>query len=71
MPASLSIPIVGGEIGGLTAALVLRARGLDVSAFEQAETLGEIGAGVSLHPNGARLLKRIGLDVPLEKIGCQ
>src|ERR1700686_4338596 len=56
MPGSLRIAIVGGGIGGLTAALALRARGLDVTVFEQAEILREIGAGVSIHPNAARLL---------------
>jgi salicylate hydroxylase len=69
MPASLRIAIVGGGIGGLTAAAALRARGADVAVFEQAETLREIGAGVSVHPNAARLLKRIGLADSLEKIG--
>jgi salicylate hydroxylase len=69
MPGSLRIAIVGGGIGGLTAALALRARGLEVSVFEQAEVLREIGAGVSNHPNAARLLKRIGLDDQLRKIG--
>jgi salicylate hydroxylase len=69
MPGSLRIAIVGGGIGGLTAALALRARRLDVAVFEQAEVLREIGAGVSLHPNAARLLKRIGLDDQLRKIG--
>jgi len=69
MPGSLRIAIVGGGIGGLTAALAFRARGLDVTVFEQAEVLREIGAGVSLHPNAARLLKRIGLDDQLRKIG--
>jgi len=69
MPGSLRIAIVGGGIGGLTAALALRARGLDVSVFEQAEAVREIGAGVSIHPNAARLLKRIGLDDQLRKIG--
>jgi salicylate hydroxylase len=69
MPGSLRIAIVGGGIGGLTAALALRARGLTVTVFEQAEILREIGAGVSLHPNAARLLKRIGLDDQLRKIG--
>jgi salicylate hydroxylase len=63
------IAIVGGGIGGLTAALALRARGLDVTVFEQAEVLREIGAGVSIHPNAARLLKLIGLDDQLRKIG--
>ena len=69
MPGSLRIAIVGGGIGGLTAALALRARGLDASVFEQAEVVREIGAGVSIHPNAARLLKRIGLDDQLRKIG--
>ncbi len=69
MPSSLRIAIVGGGIGGLTAALALRARGLDATVFEQAEVLREIGAGVSIHPNAARLLKRIGLDGQLRKIG--
>jgi 2-polyprenyl-6-methoxyphenol hydroxylase-like FAD-dependent oxidoreductase len=69
MPGSLRIAIVGGGIGGLTAALALRARGLDVSVFEQAEVLREIGAGVSIHPNAIRLLKRVGLEDQLQKIG--
>jgi salicylate hydroxylase len=69
MPRSLRIAIVGGGIGGLCAALALRARGLDVSVFEQAEVLREIGAGVSIHPNAARLLRRIGLEDQLQKIG--
>ena len=55
MSSSLRIAIVGGGIGGLTAALALRARLLDVSVFEQAEAVREIGAGVSIHPNAARL----------------
>jgi salicylate hydroxylase len=69
MPGLLRIAIVGGGIGGLTAALALRARGLDVTVFEQTEVLREIGAGVSIHPNAALLLKRIGLDDQLQKIG--
>jgi hypothetical protein len=69
MPSSLRIAIVGGGIGGLTAALALRARGLDVAVFEQAAFLREIGAGVSIHPNAARLLRRVGLEDQLQKIG--
>src|SRR6201988_4524174 len=70
MAGSLRIAIVGGGIGGLIAALALRARGLDVKVFEQAEVLREIGAGVSIHPNAARLLRRIGLEDQLQKIGA-
>jgi salicylate hydroxylase len=65
----LQIAIVGGGIGGLTAALALRARGLNVTVFEQAGALREIGAGVSIHPNAALLLQRIGLTDGIKKIG--
>ena len=69
MSGSPSIAIVGGGLGGLTAALALQSRGLDVHVFEQAEVLREIGAGVSIQPNAARLLRRIGLEEQLRKIG--
>ena len=42
MPGSLRIAIVGGGIGGLTAALALRARGLDATLFVQAGVIWEI-----------------------------
>jgi len=63
------IAIVGGGIGGLAAALALRARGLSVTVFEQAGGLREIGAGVSIFPNAMLLLRRIGLADGVEKIG--
>jgi salicylate hydroxylase len=44
--------IIGGGIGGLTAALALRARGLNVTVFEQADELREVGAGI-FHANAA------------------
>src|SRR6478672_4631877 len=69
MPDSLRIAIIGGGIGGLTAALALRARGFDVPVFEQAQVLREIGAGVSIYANAARLLKRVRLNDQLQEIG--
>lgn len=65
----LRVAVVGGGIGGLVAALALRARGLDVTVFEQTQVLREIGAGVSLQPNATRLLRRVGLGEPLKRIG--
>ena len=70
MSEKLQIAIVGGGIGGLTAALALRARGLSVTVFEQADELREIGAGVTIFPNATLLLHRIGLADEIEKIGC-
>jgi salicylate hydroxylase len=66
----LQIAIVGGGIGGLTAALALRARGMGATVYEQAGDLREIGAGFSLFPNAALLLHRLGLTDEIAKIGC-
>jgi salicylate hydroxylase len=71
MTDKLQIAIVGAGIGGLTAALALRARGLNVTVFEQADSPREVGAGVSIHPNAVRLLKRIGLHDRLENISTK
>jgi salicylate hydroxylase len=65
----LRVAIVGGGIGGLTAAFALRARGLKAAIFEQAVDLGEIGAGISIHANAALLLQRVGLTESIKKIG--
>ena len=53
--------VVGGGIGGLTAAHSLIAEGLDVIVLEQAPVLEEIGAGVNLAPNATRILRKLGL----------
>ena len=42
-----SIAIIGGGIGGLTAAVSLL-RAFDVQVYEQARTLAEIGAGINI-----------------------
>jgi salicylate hydroxylase len=71
MTDKLQIAIVGAGIGGLTAALALRARGLNVTVFERALSPREAGAGISIQPNAVRLLKRIGLHDRLENIGSR
>jgi salicylate hydroxylase len=66
----LRVVIVGGGIGGLFAANALIAHGLEVSVYEQAPALGEIGAGVYVTPNAVRQLQRIGLGPAVEKWGA-
>ena len=63
--------VVGAGIGGLTAALALRAAGLDVVVYEQADVLREVGAGIQLAPNATRLLHRLGLAEPLRRVGVK
>jgi salicylate hydroxylase len=65
----LQVAIVGGGIGGLTAAHALRMRGLNVTVFEQANEPREVGAGISIQPNAALLLERIGLTDRIKAIG--
>src|SRR5580704_6527121 len=65
------IIIVGGGIGGLFAANALIAHGIQVSVYEQAPALGEVGAGVFLTPNSVRQLQRVGLGPSVEKWGAR
>ncbi|UJP09423.1 FAD-dependent monooxygenase [Microbacterium sp. KUDC0406] len=56
------IAIIGGGMGGLTAAIALtRIAGVQVTVFEQASRLGEVGAGVTIAPNAARVLDSLGV----------
>ena len=68
---AVSIAIVGGGIGGLTAALELLRAGFDVQVYEQTAELGEVGAGLVIGPNASRLLTRLGLDRELGKIAVR
>jgi salicylate hydroxylase len=63
--------IIGAGIGGLTAALTLRRAGLEVSIYEQAPELREVGAGIQLAPNATRILERLGLRDGLARIGVR
>ena len=56
------VAIVGGGIGGLTAAHALCRRGFEVAIYEAAPELREIGAGVALHPNAMKVLRSLGLE---------
>ncbi len=56
------IVIIGGGIGGLTAAVALARRGLAAEVYEQAPVLKEVGAGVGLWPNALAALEPIGLS---------
>jgi 2-polyprenyl-6-methoxyphenol hydroxylase-like FAD-dependent oxidoreductase len=69
--ASKKVIIIGGGIGGVTAAIALKQTGLDVTVFERAEELREVGSGLPLWTNALRALRVIGLTDELEKLGVQ
>jgi len=71
MAGQTSIAIVGGGIGGLTAAILLLRAGFDVQVYEQAKALGEVGAGINIGPNASRILYRIGIANELDRTGVK
>ncbi|MGH3281164.1 MAG: FAD-dependent oxidoreductase, partial [Trebonia sp.] len=62
------VAIIGGGIGGLTAANALLRAGAEVSVYEAAGELKEIGAGVALHANAMRVLRFIGVEDAVRKV---
>jgi salicylate hydroxylase len=56
------VAIIGGGIGGLTAARAISRRGVEVAVYESAPELREIGAGVALGPNAMKVLRSLGLE---------
>lgn len=61
------ILIAGAGLGGLTAALALIRRGHEVHVFEQAQALGEVGAGLQLSANATRIFADLGVAQALRE----
>jgi salicylate hydroxylase len=67
----MRVAIAGAGIAGLTAAVALARRGVQVDVFEKAAQLEEIGAGIQLSPNATGILDRLGvLSLTVSK-GCE
>jgi len=65
------ILIAGAGIGGLTAGACLLRAGHDVTIFEQASELSEVGAGLQLSANATHVLHHLGLRAPLAEVGVR
>jgi salicylate hydroxylase/6-hydroxynicotinate 3-monooxygenase len=68
MNSRLNVAIVGGGLGGLTAAATLARAGIDVNVYEQAEKFTRIGSGIQMSPNATKVLRAIGLEERLREI---
>lgn len=62
--------IVGGGIGGLSAALACTQRGTPVHLLEQSPVFSEVGAGIQLGPNVVRVLEGWGLAEQLKALAA-
>ncbi|MDG5493697.1 FAD-dependent monooxygenase [Niveispirillum sp. BGYR6] len=65
------ITIVGGGIGGMTAAIALQQQGFTVTLAEAAPAFGEVGAGVTLSPNAMKGFIHIGLSEQIAAAGVE
>jgi 2-polyprenyl-6-methoxyphenol hydroxylase-like FAD-dependent oxidoreductase len=63
--------IVGGGIGGLTAALMLHARGIRAEVYEQADAIRELGVGINTLPHAISELAEIGLLGELDRVAIR
>ncbi len=61
-----SVTVVGAGVAGLAAARALALRGARVTVLEQADAIREVGAGLQISPNGAAVLRALGLQDALD-----
>jgi len=66
---NVDVIVVGGGIGGLSAANALAMSGLKVRLLERGSSFGEVGAGLQLAPNCTRLLDQYGLLEEAKQLG--
>ena len=65
----MKVLIVGGGIGGLTAAIALHRVGIDAHVYERASALREVGAGIGMMANALRALDALGVGDALRSQG--
>jgi salicylate hydroxylase len=67
-----TVAIIGGGIGGLSTALSLHhhcaSLGISINVYEQASEYKEIGAGVGIGINAARIIHKLGLGEAANRI---
>jgi 2-polyprenyl-6-methoxyphenol hydroxylase-like FAD-dependent oxidoreductase len=65
----MRVIVVGAGLGGLTAAIALRARGFDVVMFEAAPRSRIAGGGLGIASNATKVLSALGVDLAKAGVG--
>ena len=61
--------IIGAGIGGLTTAIALAQKGIQVKIYERANEIKEVGAGVWIAPNGMKIFEKLGIAQEITREG--
>lgn len=61
--------IIGAGIGGLTTAIALQQRGIEVEIFESTDEFKKVGAGIVLAFNAMQVFKRLGIAEKILRTG--
>jgi salicylate hydroxylase len=69
MARKLRVGVIGGGIGGVALTGALNQRGIEVKVFERAPAFGDVGAGIQMTPNAAKVLRGLGLADQLRRAG--
>jgi salicylate hydroxylase len=64
---SLNVAVIGGGLGGLSAAISLRRADHKITIYERHSFVGEVGAGIGIPSNGSKWLYNWGVDVEAGK----
>ncbi len=64
-----TINIIGAGIGGLTTALTLKQKGINVNVFESSTEIKPVGAGIILANNAMRVFQKLGIQDKIQKAG--
>lgn len=64
-----TVSIIGAGIGGLTIALTLKQKGLNVHIFESSAEIKPVGAGIIIANNAMQVFKKLGIQDKIENAG--
>ena len=69
MKHATRIAVIGAGLGGATVASLLQRAGFDVRVYEQARSFERIGAGIHVSANVMKVLRHLGAEERLSRIG--
>ncbi|MCU5788441.1 Salicylate 1-monooxygenase [Alcanivorax marinus] len=64
-----TIAVIGAGLGGAAAGALLQKAGYPTQVYEQAPEFSRLGAGIHLGPNVMKVMRRIGIEDALDRMG--